>query len=956
MKIKALLLLVFLPVVLMSQTATINLNSEKQVIRGFGGMNHPSWAGDLTASQRLTAFENGPNQLGFSVLRIFIDGNKANWSREVATAKVAIAKGALVIASPWNPPSTMTELFTKSGDADAKRLKVSSYAAYAQHLIDFVTYMKTNGVALYAVSVQNEPDWGYDWTWWTPQEMLKFMKENAGEIKKYCKVIAPESLGYVKSMSDPILNDPTALANLDILGSHLYGTSYSNFTYPLFKQKGTGKELWMTEVYHPNSNTNSADLWPEALEVGFHIHNAMVEAEFQAYIWWYIRRQYSPMKEDGKISKRGYCMAHFSKFVRPGFIRVDATKTPTTNVSISAFKNGDDISIIAINKNTTAKTVTISVPAAKVPRWECYVTSGTKNLEKGNDINAKTSFKVTIEPLSMMTIVGKMEFGTPELKTANPENKSFDLPLTTNTFSFVYNNNIDCSKAKAKMSGLSVNFDLLLQETGFSDTLTFKLPESVTLTKGEYKILLSDIISDYGYSTKSKDSILIYIGKDDGNSQSISAIYNGLLTNAIKEADNTLSSIDSTIYDGDNKEALSQAIYNYKTTFFTAPSAITAAINDLKLKSAAYITHKTNVDYYISILEKAKKCKDTYSESKYNKESPYLKLVEKLNLYGNVNYSNDALLVVANDSLNHYTTLTPNWVNNAIPALTFRLNKAIELAEKTGVDASVIESAKSITKDDETTISNLKNQIKTKLNASLVAGTFKFGKSSTDPKFTDSLELTCFIKNPNFYTYQKVTGISTNTFPGWTVTTANTNASATPELLATIINPVIDTDAKLVNTNISKFEQRITGLPSGYYNVYMNTRIPTNVTIGNVFVFYAKTTGVDTLKTNFRKGGINDRLQTGLKQVKVTDGILTIGVRAGTSTNSPTIRWGDPTLWMVESTVVTGLKNIDTESSVKEIQYFSLMGYRINKPENGMFIIKTLFENGKTEIRKVQIE
>lgn len=32
--------------------ATINLSSEKQLIRGFGGINHPSWIGDLTAAQR----------------------------------------------------------------------------------------------------------------------------------------------------------------------------------------------------------------------------------------------------------------------------------------------------------------------------------------------------------------------------------------------------------------------------------------------------------------------------------------------------------------------------------------------------------------------------------------------------------------------------------------------------------------------------------------------------------------------------------------------------------------------------------------------------------------------------------------------------------------------------------------------------------------------------------------
>ena len=68
---------------LAASDATINLSQRYQTIKGFGGMNHPSWAGDLTASQRETAFGNGNNQLGFSVLRIHVDENRNNWSKEL---------------------------------------------------------------------------------------------------------------------------------------------------------------------------------------------------------------------------------------------------------------------------------------------------------------------------------------------------------------------------------------------------------------------------------------------------------------------------------------------------------------------------------------------------------------------------------------------------------------------------------------------------------------------------------------------------------------------------------------------------------------------------------------------------------------------------------------------------------------------------------------------------------
>ncbi|OXM86725.1 carbohydrate-binding protein [Paenibacillus rigui] len=391
--------------------ATVNLSAANQVIRGFGGINHPVWAGDLTVDQRETAFGNGQNQLGFSVLRIHVDEDKNNWSKEVDTAKSAIAHGAIVFASPWNPPSTMTETFDRNGDTSAKRLRYDKYADYAQHLNDFVAYMKNNGVDLYAISVQNEPDYAHTWTWWTPQEMLRFMKENAGSIN--CRVMAPESFSYMKNMSDPILNDPQALANMDILGAHTYGTNFSDFPYPLFKQKGAGKDLWMTEVYYPNSDNNSADRWPEALDVAYHMHNAMVEGDFQAYVWWYIRRQYGPMKEDGTISKRGYSMAHFSKFVRPGYVRVDATKNPNSNIYVSAYKGNNKVVIVAINKDTTAASQNFVLQNGTAAQVASYVTDSSRNLAAGSSINVSGgSFTAQLPAQSVTTFVGDYTDGT----------------------------------------------------------------------------------------------------------------------------------------------------------------------------------------------------------------------------------------------------------------------------------------------------------------------------------------------------------------------------------------------------------------------------------------------------------------------------------------------------------------------------------------------------------------
>ncbi|MEU8167139.1 RICIN domain-containing protein [Micromonospora sp. NPDC049004] len=392
--------------------ATINLSAQRQTIRGFGAMAHAAWIGDLTAAQRETAFGTGEGRLGFSLLRIPVGENQADWSADLATAQRAAELGVTVFASPWNPPASMIETFTRGGQTNAKRLRYSSYGAYAQHLNDFTTHLRNNGVNLYAISVQNEPDYATEWTWWTSTEMVRFLRENAGSIST--RVIAPESFQYVKSMSDPILNDSTALANVDIIGAHLYGTSYSNFPYPLFKQKGAGKELWMTEVYYPNSNTNSGDAWPEALDVGEHIHHAMVDAEFQAYVWWYLRRSYGPMREDGQISKRGAMMAHFARFVRPGYVRIDATANPASNVYVSAYRGGDTVVIVAVNKNTSSVsqqfTLSNTSASGSVTNW---LTDGSRNVApQGALTMSNGSLTVTLPARSIMTFVANVSGGT----------------------------------------------------------------------------------------------------------------------------------------------------------------------------------------------------------------------------------------------------------------------------------------------------------------------------------------------------------------------------------------------------------------------------------------------------------------------------------------------------------------------------------------------------------------
>lgn len=412
-----------------ADTCVIDTSTEYQFIRGFGGINHPEWTGqDLTPEQRQTAFGNGDGELGFTVLRVFVNPNKNQWNLAVPTAKTASDMGVTVFASPWEPPSNLAE----SGGSNGKlHLPESNYGAYAQHLNDFGTYMKDNGVDLYSISVQNEPDFASEWTYWSSDETTNFLA-NYGDKITSTRVMSPESFQYTpenaswilggqdggKKYYNKILNNAKAMANCDLFGTHFYGTTRDWMDFPALEN--SGKEIWMTEVYVPNSDANSNERWPEAIQVAENIHNGLVVGNMSAYVWWYIRRNYGPMNEDGTISKRGYMMAQYSKYVRPGDIRIGATEQPADGVYVSAYKGNDNqVTIVAINKSSTGYSQNFSFSSGTITDVDRYRSSANENLAVTNNLeNDGKAFWAQLPAESVSTFVVTMSdgsFDTPDM-------------------------------------------------------------------------------------------------------------------------------------------------------------------------------------------------------------------------------------------------------------------------------------------------------------------------------------------------------------------------------------------------------------------------------------------------------------------------------------------------------------------------------------------------------------
>lgn len=374
--------------------AIVYLDSARQIIRGFGGVNMPGWTdvGDLTTDQVHTAFGTGEGEIGMTILRIRVPYDSTQFHLEVPTAALAESLGAVVMASPWSPPPHMKSNDTIVGGI----LRTDSYAAFAGYLKSFADYMAGNGAPLYAISVQNEPDVhvGYESCDYDTTQMLNFVKNNAPAVGT--RIIAPESYKFDHAMSDPILNDSIACANLSIVGGHLYAEGALK-SYPLAISKG--KEIWMTE------HIVVCIGWPGGFDVAQEINDCM-NAGMSAYLLWYIRRGYGPIDEEGNVTRGGYAMAQYSRFVRPGFHRVSTViDPPRSGLQMTAYRSGSRVVIVVLNKNSSTEQ-TFTIRNGTATSFTPYVTSGSKNCEQRAAITVSNGeFTATLDEMSVTTFI-----------------------------------------------------------------------------------------------------------------------------------------------------------------------------------------------------------------------------------------------------------------------------------------------------------------------------------------------------------------------------------------------------------------------------------------------------------------------------------------------------------------------------------------------------------------------
>ena len=363
-----------------SANAAIDASTVQQTIQGFGGASILAWESDLTSDQRTKAFSN-TSGIGLSILRVMVPTSSSSFAAEKPTIDAAKSYGAKVIATAWNAPSSMMT---------GVHLNTSSYAAYAAYLSSYNTAV--GGV--YAISPFNEPNYsGSGWMEATATEVGNFVAAQGANCG--APIMAPEPFNMDQTFINTYLSNATAKSNTSFVCGHIYGATPYNLG-------SIGKSVWMTEHY-TNSSISGND-WNNAMTAAKEIHDCM-NAGWAAYTWWYIRRSYGPIDESSNITKLGYVMSQFARYIRPGYNKVSCTANPSTGIYITAYTSGTKLVVVIVNQNSVVTYQPFSLSGISVTGFNRYVTTSSANLSANSFSVSGSSFGINLAASSVTTLV-----------------------------------------------------------------------------------------------------------------------------------------------------------------------------------------------------------------------------------------------------------------------------------------------------------------------------------------------------------------------------------------------------------------------------------------------------------------------------------------------------------------------------------------------------------------------
>jgi glucosylceramidase len=282
---------------------------------------------------------------------------------------LAVNPAIKIMGSPWSAPTWMKTNNNVRGGA----LKKECYDVYARYFVRYIQAMKSEGITIDAVTVQNEPlnsknTPSMQWYW---TEQADFIKNNLGPAFKKAGITSKiilfdhncDRIDYPLSM----LNDPEVAKYADGSGFHHYGGDISAMGDLHLARPD--KNLYFTEqmvVERPGDKTINIAAQVKRLIVG-----TTRNWSKNVILWNLAADQNNDPHTDnggcsmcqGAITIEGenvsrniayYTIAHASKFVLPGSVRIASTNPGDKTVSLTEDEERPGIKRINILENTPA--------------------------------------------------------------------------------------------------------------------------------------------------------------------------------------------------------------------------------------------------------------------------------------------------------------------------------------------------------------------------------------------------------------------------------------------------------------------------------------------------------------------------------------------------------------------------------------------------------------------------
>ena len=425
------------------------------ISQAFGTANQVRYLGDTPVRQQaLDLLFDRTNGAGFSILRNLIPSDASPNHSIVQTApanpsetptyvfdphsdftdwgqlwltREALKRGPVTVyADAWSAPGYMKTNNSESnggmlcGTPGATCASGDWRQAYADYLVRYVKFYEEAGITVPYLGFVNEPSYTVGYS---------SMLVNAAQAVDVAKILGPtvrkaglpsaitccDTIGW-KHLPDytrAVLADQRAKNSIGVFTGHGYAAPADSAV------DSGGKRVWQTEWSHGSGTWNAA--WDDGSSTsGFswalNIHNGMTAANLNAFLYWWgvstnATSNSNLIRLDGttlRPAKRYYAFVNYSRFIRPGAVRLGATSADDA-LKVSAYRNAEGpMVVVALNTATTDKTFSYTLSGVGVRRGSVtpYVTN------QGNDTAAQPpvpmrdgAFTATVPARSLVTYV-----------------------------------------------------------------------------------------------------------------------------------------------------------------------------------------------------------------------------------------------------------------------------------------------------------------------------------------------------------------------------------------------------------------------------------------------------------------------------------------------------------------------------------------------------------------------